>query len=499
MGNTIHDLTARVHSFILQGIDAIPCEIEVDLTPGLPCTSIVGLPDAAVRESSERVRAAISNSGHRWPACRITVNLAPASVRKEGPVFDLAIAMALLLADGSIRSEHRDRACPGQLIVAGELALDGRTRPVRGVVAMVELARRTGAAGVIVPRSNLSEAIAVGGVPVFGVDGLNSMVRHFKSVDPPVPESEPDHVVIDPADHEVDFSEIKSQESAKRALMIAATGGHNILLVGPPGCGKTMLANAMTGILPPLDREEAIEITRIHSAAGLIDQGRGLVRCRPFRRPHHTISTSAMVGGGSIPRPGEVTLAHHGILFLDELPEFARAVLDSLREPLQDRSVTISRVHGSVRFPSDPLLVAAMNPGRDGRIPQNISLALLDRIDMHVRVPSLPMTTLSTRASGLDSETMSTLVSEARLFQGHGRPSGRINARLTNRMLDDEGRFDDDGISILVDAMKTYELSARSWDRIRRVACSIADLDSSRQVRQEHVAEAIGYRLLDHE
>lgn len=504
-------MASRVHSFVLQGIEALPCEIEVDLCgAGLHGMAIVGLPDAAVRESAERVRTAILASGYRFPWHRITISLAPSDLRKEGPVFDLPIAVALLLASGVVMEEASARL--ERLLIAGELALDGRLRPVRGAVSMALLARRE-SRGLIVPAANGAEAAAVEGVEVLGLSSLAEVVAVLNRCREasPVPTVEAESL-LEAARAEIDFAEIRGQEAAKRALVIAAAGAHNALLIGPAGSGKTMMARALPGLLPPMSREEALEVTRIHSCAGCLEGGGSLVVRRPVRSPHHTASTAAIVGGGRVPRPGEVSLAHRGVLFLDELPEFARPVLEALREPLEDGVVTIARAAGSVRFPAKLLLVAAMNPTQRGnrragaageremeRYLSRLSGPLVDRMDLHVEVPAVPFESLAGRGRGSSTALLRERVAAARSRAAARQGPDRPNSHLRSRELDEWAPLDGASHSLVGEAMAQFGLSARAYDKIRRVARTIADLEGSPAPRLEHVAEAVSYRLLDRE
>jgi len=501
-------MLAQVHSFVLQGIEPARCEVEVDVADqGLPSTTIVGLPDAAVKESIERVRTAITNSGYPFPMARLLVNLAPADIKKEGPSFDLPVAIGFLLAAQVIRTDRHRR-----LLFTGELALDGRLRPISGVINMALLCRQLGLEGIVVPADNADEARAVSEVEVYPADSLASVVSFLNGEHElePAPGVDVDRL-LDQQRPPVDFADIRGQESAKRAATVAAAGNHNLLMMGPAGTGKTTLAKAFPGILPPLSREEALEVTRIYSAIGQVPKGQPLIARRPVRMPHHTASGAAVIGGGVTPRPGEVSLAHHGILFLDELPEFPRTVLETLRQPLEDGHVTIARAHGSVAFPARFLFLAAMNPTPKGQSPSDevsqrqmeqylsrISGPLIDRVDLHVEVPHVPYHELTGRQNGTDSATLRDKVEAARGMQSsrNGGPL-RPNATLSNRELDDLAQVDAPGQQVLKQAMTELGLSARAYDKIRRVARTIADLERHDTIAAHHVAEAVQYRFLD--
>ena len=504
----------RIQSFCLRGIDAHSVEIECEerprregpLDPG-PRTYIVGLPDASVRESHQRVRAALSSSRLPHPRGDCIINLAPADLRKEGPVYDLPIAIALLRMQGII-GECAD-AILDNLAVAGELSLDGMVRPIRGATSLAAFARERGLRGVILPRANAPEAAVVEGIDVFGIERLDEVVGFLNGL-LDVRRERPPAECPPPFGAALDFADVRGQEAAKRALGLAAAGGHNAILIGPAGSGKTMMARAMPGILPPLTPDEALDVTRIYSSIGAVPRGAGLIRERPFRAPHHSASAAAIVGGGSQPRPGEVSLAHHGVLFLDELPEFPRVALESLREPLEDGFVTISRANGTVRFPARTMLIAAMNPTHAGGFAQSaterraqdkyigrLSGPLLDRIDMHVEVRAVPFASLQSGRVGMSSSELRTRVLDARgrmeSRQGRGKPNARLSGRELDRCCPMEGTAQ----RLLEGAMRDLGLSARAYDRVRRVARSIADFDGIDAVGESQVAEAIHYRILD--
>ncbi|USN99180.1 MAG: YifB family Mg chelatase-like AAA ATPase [Phycisphaeraceae bacterium] len=506
-------MIARVESCLLQGIDARPCEIEIDVDDrGLDKQTIVGLPDAAVKESLERVRAALANAGYPFPAGRSLINLAPADVRKEGPVYDLPIALGMLLAQGVVRSRAEgDGLDPRRCLVVGELALDGRVRPVKGAIAMAAMARERRLAALICPKDNAAEAAVVGGVDVFGVRTLSEVIGLLSGEIDAEPEPRPDvEALLRSAEAPIDFAEVRGQEGVKRAIVVAAAGSHNLLMLGPAGTGKTMMAKALPGVLPPLTADEAIEITRIYSAAGAMPHGDCLITTRPVRTPHHTASPPAIVGGGVIPRAGEISLAHRGVLFLDELPEFGRGVLETLRQPMEDHVVTIARAHGSVCFPASFMLVAAMNPtprgdvapGEVGRREMEqyigrLSGPLLDRVDIHVEAPAVPFKQLSDAPRGTDSKTMREQVAAARQRMAERQGPGVPNARLSGKQLDSLARMSEGAMALLGQAIAGLGLSARAYDKIRRVSRTIADLDGQESITEAHVAEAVQYRLLD--
>lgn len=508
-------MLVKVFAAAVEGIDAIPITIEVNVSRGC-MFHLVGLPDSAVKESHERIKSAFLINGFRFPKNEVIINMSPADIRKEGTAYDLPLAIGMLAANGDISSERL-----GQYVIMGELGLDGSVRPVKGALPIAIMARKEKYKGLIVPAQNVCEAAVVNNLDVYGVNNIVEVVDFLngKSVLKPTVINTREDFYKRQASDELDFSDVKGQENVKRALEVAAAGGHNIIMIGAPGSGKSMMAKRLPSILPPLSLGESLETTKIHSVAGKLPKDTSLIAVRPFRSPHHTISQVAMVGGGMYPSPGEISLAHNGVLFLDELPEFNRQVLEVLRQPLEDRKISIARSKYALDYPASFMLVASMNPcpcgyynhptrpcvcttGQVQKYLNKISGPLLDRIDIQVEIVPVPFEKISDSRPSESSEVIRSRVIKARKIQEDRYKNMNgiyCNAQMTHRQTLDYAYPDKDGLELLKMAMSRFSLSARAYDRILRVSRTIADLDGQTDVRAEHISEAIGYRNLDRE